>query len=331
MILDLGYDVTGLEILQDIQGVGSNLKLGYAKANTNTDFGVDSFITELYFGTPATNIPQDMNFEDTGIVCDQYEKEKARAQHVNQPVGTVFDPANPSSDNQAYALYCCPAPVSFELPHSPDYPFSFYDPDNNPVPIYPTRVLMYNGIAVPGIAQSSDPTAATQPYVKGLYYPNAAQNIPLSPCRALDRDTGALVHSYLDKMDADYIAFRRTGIMQFNNVVLNLSGIESNLKVGAAAAPIVEMSDKLISTLPDKLTLSTIIKVTSTSAQNLFNQLNTNPNGYIRFWWKNDGFGYTEYRFFMNKAKQIATPDRNIATQFEGNAVPSGGGYVSPV
>jgi hypothetical protein len=83
--------------------------------------------------------------------------------------------------------------------------------------------------------------------------------------------------------------------------------------------------------LPTKLFLPLICKVKSTSARGLFTQLNTNPNGYARFFWKKDaGFGYDEYRFFINTAKQIATPEGNVQTEFTGWLVPSGGGYVSP-
>ncbi len=245
MILDLGYDVSDFEIIQEVQGVGANLKLGYSKADTNTDFGVDSFNTELFFNTPASNIPSIMDFEETTITTDQYQKEKARAQKVNQPVGTVFDPASPSSDNRAFALYCTPA-ITTILPDYPLYPFTIYDPANTAIPV---RVY---SVEMNPTAQNTDPTAATAPYINGLYYPDTAQNIKLSPCRALERDLGALIHSQLDLMDADSIAFRATGIMQYNNQVLQLAGMESNLQVGAGATPIKEMSDKVIGNLPAK-------------------------------------------------------------------------------
>jgi hypothetical protein len=264
-----------------------------------------------------------MDFEEDNITADQYEKEKARAQQVSQPMGTAYDPANPSADNQAYAVYCCPAPASGITP------ITVYDPGGSPLPITPPapvpgvvpyRILMYNGVNnAPGLAaQNRYPTAPTAPYINGLYYPDSAQNIPLSPCRALQRDTGALLHSVLDAMDADYLTFRATGVMQYNNVVLDLTGIESNVEVGAGASPITEMQDILIGSLPSQLFKPIICKIKSTSAINLYQVLNSNPNGYVRFYWPNEGIGFTQYKFFINTAKQQPSANGNIETEFSG-------------
>lgn len=317
-ILDLGFDVSDLEIIQETIGVGANLKLGYTKADTNSDFGVDSFCTELFFNTPASSVPQILDFEETSIGTDQYPKEKARAQRVNQPVGTVFDPANPSSDNQPYALYCTPAPTTI-LPSLPLYPFTIVDPSGVEVGVNAHSVEMYNGTLAPA-AQSSDPTAASAPYIKGLYYPDTAQNIKLSPCRALQRDTGRLLHSVLDMMDADSLSFRATGVMQYNNEALALAGMESNLQVGASAAVITEMKDITIGNLPPQLFKPIIIKVKSKYPINLYQILNTNPYGYVSFKWENEGIGYKEYKFFIKKATQVAAT--GMATEFEGWATP---------
>ncbi len=51
--------------------------------------------------------------------------------------------------------------------------------------------------------------------------------------------------------------------------------------------------------------------------------MNTNPNGYVRFFWQNESFGSKEYRFFISKVTQKPTPAGNIATEFEGNFVPT--------
>lgn len=328
MILDLGNDIANFEIIQagDEFGIGCNLKLGYTKADTNTDFGVDPHITGLFFNTPVSEIEGTMEFEADEMLCEPYAIEKIRAQKVNQPIGASFDPANPSGDNSLIGLYCMPTQTVI-LPDTggnPDYPNVIaYDPDNNPLSTFAYQLWQYNGINLP-VAQSTDPTAATSPYVNGLYYPDTAINLPLSPKRALERCTGRLIHSYLDKMDADSLVFRNTYVMQYNNRTLALSGMESNLNIGSGASGVIqEMADKRIYTLPPQLFLPVIGKVTSTSGRNLYHILNSNPNGYIRFFAQKEGFGMKEYKMFLTRATQKATLDGNISTEFEGLFLPT--------
>ncbi len=309
MILDLGYDVSDFEIVQEVQGVGANLKLGYTKADTNSDFGVDPFCTELYFNTPASNVPSVIDFEENGVICEMYAIEKIRAQRTAQPIGSSYDPANPSGDNSLIAIYCDNTASTT--------PYPIEDPSQHVISVFPIPVVQFSN------AQSTDPTAGTAPYIYGMYYPDTAINIPLSPCRALKRETGSLLHSVLDLMDNDSLVFRNTSVMQFNNTVLALSGIESNIEIGAGAPVITEFKDIAINTLPSKLFLPVKCKVKSTSPINLFTIMNTNPNGYVRFFWQYESFGAKEYRFFISKVTQKPTPAGNIATEFEGNFVPT--------
>lgn len=321
MILDLGYDVTGLEITQDIQGVGSALNLGYSKSNLRANnFGVDPVCSGLNFTTPATNVPTDLDYQETSITTEMYDIEMKRAQQTSQPIGSSIDPQSPTDSNTTICIYCEASSIILPKP--------VYDPANNPA----FGLSAYQPVKFP-TAQNIDPTAATAPYMQGWYYPDTAINVPLSPCRALYRDTGAMLHSVLDKMDADYLAFRNTYVMQYNNTTLGLPGFSSKLDVGTATAAVTEHEDKPISTLPDKLFLPIICKFKSTSAQTLFQQLNTNPNGYVRFFWKKPGFGYDEYHVFILNAVQQATQKGNIATEFRAWAAPSNPsiGYASPL
>lgn len=316
MILDLGYDVTDLVIEQSQQNLGSNLKLGYTKANTNTDFGVDPVATELYFNTPATNIPGIMDFEESDVLVEQYAIEKLRAQTVSQPVGTSYDPANPSTDNQIIALYCSPSPT-ISLPAAGDlYNFQPYNPNNDPV-----TCDAYTPVVFPN-AQSTDPSAASAPYIFGAYYPDTYINMPLSPGRALQRGTGQLLHSVLDEMDSESLTFRNTGVMQYNNQVVNLSGLESNLVVGSGAGNVTtEFKDVPISSLPAQLFKPIILRVKSKYPVNMYQILNNNPNGYVRFFWNNDdGYGAKEYKGFISKVTQSAAT--NAPTEFELWATP---------
>lgn len=310
MILDLGFDVTDFEIETLVEGLGSNLKLGYTKQDTNSNFGVEPANTELYFNTPLSNIPGTMDYQETDILTEQYAAEIARAQQTSQPVGTSFDPANPSSDNPAIALYCF---HNATVDYSPSTDPAVIDPNNNLLtgvafPVRQRNGLSYGGPANPA-AQSTDPTASTAPYIKGLYYPDTAINVELSPCRALERGAGALLHSVLDLMDDQYLTFRNTSVMQYNNVTLNLSGISSNLEIGAGATPINEFSDKLIGDLPAQLFRPIVFKVKSRYPVNMYNIFNTPPYynyGYVRFFWKNKGFGDKEYKGFISKVSQNA-------------------------
>ena len=326
MILDLGYDVAEFEIMENTDGVAANLKLGYSPADINSNFGVDSFATSLYFNTPASVIPGTMNYEEGGVLVDQYRIELLRAQRLSQPIGATINPANPSRDNQNIALYCQPSPAPFELPYLPNYPEScqMYSPTNDAVAVVPYQLTMRDGTIYPGVpcAQSTDPTAMTAPYIANMYYPDRAINVELSPCRILRRDTGSFIHSVLDNMDSDSLIFRNTYVMQYNNTTLGLTSIESNLDIGSGSAGLVaEFSDKLVGDLPNKLFRNKKGKVRSKYPINMYSILNTNPNGYMRFFWKEPAFGWKEYRMFIDKAVYLGATKG--ATEFIGRFVPT--------
>ena len=315
-ILDLGSNITDFKITQLTDGLGCNLKIGYTVADTNSDFGVDAVATELFFNTPLSNIPGVMDYEEDTILVEDYAIEKIRAQVTNQPIGTPYIPANPSSSNQPIALYCLPSPT-LSLPQggSPFYNITPYDPSNNKIAVTAFQLVQYNGVNLP-VAQSIDNTATIGPYIFGKYYPETAINIPLSPCRALQRDTGRYLHSVLDLMEGQKLPFRNTGVIQYNNSVVGLSGIESNLVIGSGAANVTtEFQSIEISNLPPQLFKPIIFNFKSTYPVNMYSILNSNPNGYVSFNVKNEnGFGFTTYKGFIMKATQsVAT---QMATEF---------------
>ena len=325
MILDLGYDVAEMELTQLTEGINSCLEMGYTHADLNSNFGVDSFMTELFFNTPATNIPGTMDYKSTSVVVDQYQIELLRSQRTSQPIGSSINPANPSSDNPNIVLYCQPSPSPFVLPYTPVYPETcqLYDPSNNAVAVQPYQLTMRDGIIYPGVpcAQSTDPSATLAPYISNMFYPDRAFNVELSPCRILKRDKGALLHSVLDKMDSEYLTFRNTYVMQYNNTTLGEPSIQSNLEIGSGMAGLVtEFSDKLIGDLPAKLFQPVIAKVKSKYPINMYQILNTNPNGYIRWFWRQNGYSVKEYRMFITKAVQSA--GTGMATEFYGWLTP---------
>lgn len=298
-IFKLENNVSSLKIKPFNDLAGCNLKLGYTKVDTNSDFGIDSHNSELYFNTPLYKLTQTIDFEENEIVVDEYVIEKIRAQKTAQPTGQSFNPASPSSDNQSVAIYVQPTPT-VNLPNvdpSTLNPYNFQplDPSGNPRPCAAYQLTQRNGLVPFGgrgafspCAQNFDDTASTAPYIFGKYYPDSTFNLELSPCRALQRDGGALLHSVLDLMDEQVLTFRNTGIMQYNNVSVALGGISSNIEVGGRGfvGLVNEFSDKKISNLPQKLFRPFIFTITTVSPVNMYKTMKTNPNGYISFTWK---------------------------------------------
>ncbi len=298
MILDLGDNVADLAITPETTGLGSTLKIGYSKADTNSDFGVDAFNTSLNFDTPILDPRGEINLQESSVVTEQYAIEKIRAQRVSQPIGSEYGAESPSKDNKSVLLYCEDSIYAGSAP-------VFVDPSNFSNTTGGYLVQQYAN------AQSADRAASANPYIYGMYYPDTALNLPLSPCRSLHRGIGSWLHSVLDTInDADYLTFRNTYIMQYNNTVTALSGIESNLAVGSGLDPITEFKDIQIGSLPDVLFLPALMKFTTKTPVNMYKIMNTNTRGYVRFEWKGK-----EYKGFIKKVAQNA--GRNAPSTFE--------------
>ena len=289
MILNLGTNVSQLHIKPFNDLAGSNLQLGYAKADTNSDFGVDPFNTELYFNTPLFKKSGAIDWQETDILTEQYAIEKIRAQQVNQPVGAGYNPANPSTQNQTVAFYCFNEPVQ---PIINGIILPIYDPNNNnyaPTGVFPLTQRYGSTLGVNGgnglpCAQDFDPAATGAPYIYGMYYPDTALNLELSPCRAITRDGGGLLHSVLDLFDEQDLVFRNTIVIQYNNSVSNLSGIQSN--ISASTGLITEFADINISSLPTRLFRPFLFEIETVVPVNMYTIMNSNPNGYVQFTWK---------------------------------------------
>lgn len=313
-ILDLGFDIFGLTVEPMIDKLGANLKAGYTKADTNSNFGVDSFNTELYFDTPLSMMPGTIDLEETDIQTDQYPIEITREQQANAPVGTSFDPANPSSDNQASAFYV--------LPEHAVGTIEVFDPKNNPVTTGYFELSQRDGVNLPA-AQNNDPSAAIQPYINGLYYPDTAYNLEISPKRNLMR-IGNLLHSWIDDLESANLAFRNTGILEIVNMDLlsvGLAGIESNLNVGSGAGDVInEFSSVKIGDLPPQLFKPYILKFTSRYPVNMYQLIKSNPRGYIKFSTEDVAGNVKVWKGFINRVEQI--PGTQMVTDFELLATP---------
>lgn len=307
MIIDLGYNVAGLTLENAGQelGIAANLKTGYQDDSDtlNSNGGADVFCGENYWNTPVANIPGTIDLEETDILVEQTAIELARAQQATQPIGQSYNPASPSTDNQALAVYCMP--TNFDLNHA-------VDPGNNVVPINPYLVEQFDGVMNPA-AQSNDPLAITNPYIANLNYPDTAINLKLAPGRIFHRYVGNYLHSLLAKMDTLNLIYRKQSVMQYNNVALGLTGITQ--KLSFLSQTIKEMQDVVIGDLPDPLFQPVIVNITAGYLVNMWQVMNNNPNGFVRFFWKNEGYGVKEYRFYPNKVTYVANQK---ATQFTG-------------
>lgn len=314
MIIDLGFNCTGLEIKNagEQLGIGANLKTGYQQPDLNSDFGVDVFCGSCFWNTPVPQIPGTIDLETSDILTEQNAIEKLRAQQVNQPVGDSYNPASPSTDNQTIALYLQSTPAPFILPDPPFIYCQPIDPDNNLVAVIPYQVEQFDGVMNPA-AQSNDPTASTAPYVANLYYPDTAINLKLAPGRVFHRYVGNYLHSQLAKMDTLNLIFRKQSVMQYNNVALGLSGITQ--KLSFLSQTITEMKDIQIGTLPNALFQPITVSITATYLINMWQVMDTRPNGFIRFFWRNDGIGFKEYRFYPRRVEYVTNQK---ATVFSG-------------
>jgi len=307
MILDLGFDVTNIRVQPMFEGLGANLKAGYTGNDTNADFGVDAFNSETYFDTPLRDYKGVMDISLGDVLTEQYAIEKMRQQQVKQPVGATYKPNSPSKSNKSVALYCKSSPTTWigtdSFPN-PDYPnVRAYRPDNTQIGVGTPSTLEVYQLNQRPTAQSIDPTAAADPYIYGMYYPESAYNVEISPCRNLQRYSGWL-HSVLDNMDSDYLSFRNTYIMQYNNQVSGLSGIESNL---TAFQPVVtEFKDIVISDLQPQLFRPIILSFRSKYPVNMYSIIAGNSRGYIRFFERRQDYTIKEYKGFIKRVTQSA-------------------------
>jgi hypothetical protein len=301
MILDLGEDIVDFEIEYMTEGFGANMKLGYEKGNNKSYFGVDAFNSQNFYNTPLSNIKGDMDIQLSGVMTDQYAIEDLRRQRVSQPIGATYDPASPSTDNKSAIFYCTATPTIVVPSVLPQYANATpYDPDNTPYTATAYTLTQRSN------AQSTDHTAASAPYIYGMYYPDTAYNVELSPCRILERGQGRMLRSVLDKMDSKYLTFRNTYIMQYNNSPTASTGISSNLQVGAGATAITEFEDKLIGDLPNQLFKPVLFHVRSQYPVNMYQLVNSNPRGYVRFVVKGRHYDSKVYKGFIQKITQAA-------------------------
>lgn len=259
---------------------GDNIKAGYGSPQTNNNYGVDSFLIPTEYATQLINTPKDIDLSVSSVMVDQNEIEKARAQ------SSTREQSNPSAKNGLALLEVrttASAPVDVVDPSGALYTVTPFPPKT-----YPT-------------AQSTDPTAATDPYVRGLYYPETAMNLSLTPASNLLR-----LGYFLDGLTfgTSKLIFRKQYQMQYNNTPILFPGIAHNIGYGL----IQEVADiplPIIASDPNNLFRPDLFTVETKTPVNLYSIINGNPYGVIKFTWINPYTGVqTQYKGFIWKVSQ---------------------------
>jgi len=282
LLLDLGEAVFGLTIKPTTTFIGNNIKTGFQQRAPNQDYGQDSFCVEQDYQTAITRVKADID-QTIADNCDMYQIELARAEQNSK------DQSSANSDNQTYLI---------QINDTVEGTTTIYAPD-----LTPTVENYYNNfmpIDITGTVQNTDNTAATDPYVFGLLFPDTAVNLGLSPARCVNRN-GAFFRSILDGMDETYLTFRKQYQLLFNqgslsggSYVPNLyPSVTSNLQVGLGSAPINEAADIQVGYLSSywgadsggitKLFRPYLMTISTRQPLNMYSIMASAPYGYIQF------------------------------------------------
>lgn len=283
-ILNLGDKVANFRIEPLISLKGDNIKAGYSEPSTNNYFGVDSFNIPQEYATALINTPRSIDLAQTDAITDMYTIEKARVQRSDQ------EQSNPSASNNLILL---DASTTTDSNTIEDPQGGLLSVTANYLQVYPT-------------AQSVDPSAATDPYIKGLYYPDTAINTSLTPTSNMMR-LGKWLKSLC--WGSDTVSFRKQFQMQYNGTIFELPGIQKNISAGL----INEVADIDLTSL-SPLFRPELFKFTSSYPVNMFELINSNPRGYISFTWTSREGITTNYKGFIWSVSQKM--GSNAATDF---------------
>lgn len=285
-IINLGTTVKGFSIEPMSNEMYNNIRAGYKAPVTNNLFGVDEFILPVEYTTPSNKTPKAEDMTVSSPIVGQYEIEKMRAQ---VPLNTV---SSPSAGNSIVLL-------QRDTTTSPSRAVTA--PDGTTETVTPYFLLTF------ATAQSTDPTAATDPYVNGMYYPETARNLGLQPARNIFRN-GKIIRSIFDQLDSEKLSYRRQYQQNYANPIdpLEMPGINTNIFGTTANAT----ADIDISSLDAKIFRPWLFKVTAAYPESMFTLIQANPYGYISFTWSG-----VQYKGFISSVTQYGGD--NEPTLFE--------------
>ena len=292
-ILNLGTTVANFSIRPYTEMMGNVVNGGYGESDTNKNFSVDAFNISQTYDLPLNKTPKPIDLQVTECNTEMYYIEKARAQNNSND-------SAPSSSNDL---------VLFQITNTTTGTSTIKP--NGDVDI----ITAYTLQTYP-TAQSTDHTAATDPYLYGLKYPETAINTGLTPASNKLR-LGRFIRTMCDGMEGanDYVTYRKQYQQQYNDPstpATSRPGISKNVGAGL----ITEVDDVLINTLGEKYFRPYILKIDSKYDVNMYSLINTNPRGYISFTWNG-----TQYKGFIYRVSYVA--GNLFPTTFELLAHPS--------
>lgn len=274
-ILELVGNVANLKILPYTEAMGNRISNGWNDPQTNKNFGSDTFCYPADWNIQLTKVPKTIDMRTTSVSADMYYIEKARVQNDNSN-------SSPSSSNGCIILQTTAELdeiVDVTNPGGETESYSAYGLDK-----YPT-------------AQSTNPTTA--PYISNLYYPDTAYNLGLDPASCLYRN-GSYIASLCDSMPVgSVISFRKVYQQQYNSPstpALVRPGMAKKLNTSFV---ISQVDDIQVSALGTPLFRPYMFEFDSPYPVNMYSAINTNPNGYISFYWEN-----IQYKGFLMAATQ---------------------------
>jgi hypothetical protein len=292
-ILDLGSNIYGLDIKPYTSIMGNKIHGGYGAMQTNNDFGGDNYNFGQEYNLPLDTTPKTIDYS-VDFIAEINQIEKLRQQNNSNS-------NSPSSNNNVVVLEV--NPLSTEI-------VNLYNPEGG---VYGTTAVLLLKFAN---AQSTDPTAATDPYVNGLKYPDTAYNLGITPAKNFLR-MGGWVRTMCDGQDiaGKYATYRK----QYQQIygastspATSLPGISTKIYAGL----VNEVADIELNTLNTKFFRPYMFTFTTEYPVNMYQLLNTNPYGYVKFVGE-DGI---ERKGFLYRIQQSA--GNNAATTMELLATP---------
>jgi hypothetical protein len=297
MALDLGSDIANLQVMPLTDYLGNNLQTGYTKqwqdfsqyiGNSVAYYGVDAFNIRQDYKLPVYKSRKDIDWS-CPHVAEMYTIEAMRA---NQSTSAASSPAS-DNGNVVISVYSTTGDI-----------FNYYAPDGT---LYVTTDAYMPEVY--GTAQDSDPTATTDPYVRGLAFPETAINLGLSPLRNMLRK-GGLLNAILYNLEGSNISFQKQHWqLQNGNKTVEVSGIVTNLQTGGSGELITEVGDLTLPLVAHPLFRPVLFKFKTQYPVNTYYLIENNPYGYISFVWEG-----VEFKGFIWEISQIIGGD--MATEF---------------
>jgi hypothetical protein len=290
-LFDLGANISELQVKPYTSLMGNRIHGGYGEMQTNNDFGGDNYNFGQEYTLPLDTTPKVIDCSIDFIAeINQIEKMRQQSNNSNSP----------SSANNVVLLQVNPSSADV---------VTMYNPEGGSY--FTTAVLLLKFAN----AQSTDPTAATDPYINGLKYPDTAYNLGITPAKNLLR-MGAWFRTMCDGQDVagKYITYKKQYQQIYGASTSPATSLPS-ISTKIYAALVNEVADIELNTLNDKIFRPYIYTFTTEYPLNMYTILNSNPYGYVSFT-GDDGIARKGhlYRIQQSAGNNAATTMELLAT-----------------